>query len=76
MSKLEQLINELCPNGVEFKKIKNSYTRIKGTPITAGKMKEIASDDGEIKIFAGGKTVSLLMRLIYLMQILQRVPAV
>ena len=43
MSKLEQLINELCPNGVEFKKIKNSYTRIKGTPITAGKMKEIAS---------------------------------
>ena len=26
MSKLEQLINELCPNGVEFKKIKNSYT--------------------------------------------------
>lgn len=57
MSKLEQLINELCPNGVEFKKIKYSYTRIKGTPITAGKMKEIASDDGEIKIFAGGKTV-------------------
>lgn len=57
MSKLEQLINELCPNGVEFKKIKNSYTRIKGTPITAKKMKEIASDDGEIKIFAGGKTV-------------------
>lgn len=57
MSKLERLINELCSNGVEFKKIKNSYTRIKGTPITAGKMKEIASDDGEIKIFAGGKTV-------------------
>lgn len=57
MSKLEQLINELCPNGVEFKKIKDSYARIKGTPITAGKMKKIASDDGEIKIFAGGKTV-------------------
>ena len=57
MSKLERLINELCSNGVEFKKIKNSYTRIKDTPITAGKMKEIASDDGEIKIFAGGKTV-------------------
>ncbi|OUP48599.1 restriction endonuclease subunit S [Lachnoclostridium sp. An181] len=57
MSKLEQLIKELCPNGVEFKEIKNYYTRIKGTPITAGKMKEIASDEGEIKIFAGGKTV-------------------
>lgn len=33
------------------------FTRIKGTPITAGKMHEIASVDGEIKIFAGGKTV-------------------
>ena len=57
MSKLEQLINELCPDGIEFKRIKDSYTRIKGTPITAAKMKEIASNDGEIKIFAGGKTV-------------------
>ena len=28
MSKLEQLINELCPNGVEFNKIKNSYTKV------------------------------------------------
>ena len=45
MSKLEQLINELCPNGVEFKKIKDSYMRIKGTLLLVGKMKEIASDD-------------------------------
>ena len=57
MTKLEELINEFCPNGIEFKRIKDSYTRIKGTPITAAKMKEIASNDGEIKIFAGGKTV-------------------
>ena len=57
MSELERLIQELCPNGVEFKKIKEVYKRIKGTPITAGKMKEIENPDGDIRVFAGGKTV-------------------
>lgn len=38
-------------------KIKDVYTRLKGTSITAGKMKEIESSQGEVKIFAGGKTV-------------------
>lgn len=56
-SRLEELIAELCPNGVEYKKVKDTYLRIKGTPITASKMKEIASEDGEVRIFAGGKTV-------------------
>ena len=57
MSRLDELIVELCPNGVEFHKIKDVYTRLKGTPITASKMKEIANEDGDIRIFAGGKTV-------------------
>lgn len=57
MSRLNELIAELCPDGVPFRKIKEVYTRLKGTPITAGKMKEIENLDGEIKIFAGGKTV-------------------
>lgn len=57
MTKLEELINELCPDGVEYVKIKDYFIRLKGTPITAAKMKEIASNDGEIKVFAGGKTV-------------------
>lgn len=57
MSRLDELIAELCPDGVPFRKIKEVYTRLKGTPITAGKMKEIENPDGEIKIFAGGKTV-------------------
>ena len=57
MSKLEELIKELCPDGVEYRKIKDVYNRLRGTPITAGKMKEIACDDGEIRVFAGGKTV-------------------
>ncbi len=43
--------------GWEYAKIKDTFQRLKGTPITAGKMKEIASDDGEIRVFAGGKTV-------------------
>ena len=30
---------------------------MRGTPITAGKMKEIEDPTGEIKIFAGGKTI-------------------
>ena len=57
MSRLEELINELCPDGVEYKKIVQVYKRIKGTTITAGQMKQIADKNGEIKIFAGGKTL-------------------
>ena len=57
MTRLEELIKELCPNGVERKKIKDEYIRLRGTPITAGKMKEIENSNGDIKIFAGGKTV-------------------
>lgn len=57
MSKFDQLIQDYCPDGVEFKMIKDAYSRIKGTPITAGKMKEISKSDGDVRIFAGGKTV-------------------
>ena len=57
MTKLEQLLNDLCPDGVEYKKIKDEYSRLRGTPITAAKMKEIDKPDGKIRIFAGGKTV-------------------
>ena len=37
--------------------MKELYTRLKGTPITAGKMKEIDNPNGNIRVFAGGKTV-------------------
>lgn len=57
MSKLDELIKEYCPNGVEFKPIKEVYQRLKGTPITAAKMKEIERADGDVRIFAGGKTI-------------------
>ena len=57
MSKLDEFIAGLCPDGVPYQKVKDVYTRLRGTPITAGKMKEIACNDGEIRIFAGGKTM-------------------
>ncbi len=57
MSRLEELIQEYCPDGVEYKPIKTVYQRLKGTPITAAKMKEIERANGTVRIFAGGKTV-------------------
>lgn len=57
MGKIDELIKQYCPDGVEFRKIKDVYKRIKGTPITATKMKEIANPTGSVRIFAGGKTV-------------------
>ena len=57
MGKIDELIQQYCPDGVEFRKIKDVYKRIKGTPITATKMKEIANPTGSVRIFAGGKTV-------------------
>lgn len=57
MSKIFDLINELCPDGVEFKELGEIFQRIKGTNITANKMKEIEVHGGDIRIFAGGKTV-------------------
>ena len=57
MKELTKKIMKLCSNGVEYRKIKDVYQRLRGTPITAAKMKEISNESGEIKIFAGGKTV-------------------
>ena len=57
MTKLNELIQQLCPDGVEYKKVKDVFRRLRGTPITAGKMKEIADENGEIMVFAGGRTI-------------------
>ena len=56
MSKIDQLLAELCPDGVEYRQVKDVFDRLKGTPITAAKMKEIGSPDGDVRVFAGGKT--------------------
>lgn len=57
MNKIEQMVKEMCPEGVPCVRLGDYYQRIKGTPITASKMKEIQKDNGEIAIFAGGKTL-------------------
>lgn len=43
MSKLEELIQELCPNGVEYKKFDNVCQYIRG--ITYNKTQEAKMDD-------------------------------
>lgn len=57
MSDIKKLIERLCPDGVEYKKLGEVAKRLRGTPITATTMKKIATEEGEIKVFAGGKTV-------------------
>ena len=58
MSEIKKLIERLCPDGVEYKKLGEIAKRLRGTSITATTMKKIASEEGEIKVFAGGKTVT------------------
>ena len=50
MSRLEQLIKELCPNGVKYKVLKDVCTFKQGTSITK---KDII--DGDIPVVAGGQ---------------------
>jgi type I restriction enzyme S subunit len=58
MSKLQDLIAELCPNGVEYRKLGDCARRNKGINITAGQMKKIDCPTGPIRIFAGGNTIA------------------
>lgn len=57
MNWIEKMIAEQCPNGVEKVKVKDTFPRLKGTPITAGLMKEIQKESAPITIFAGGRTI-------------------
>ncbi len=56
-SKIEKLIEELCPEGVEWKTLGNAGRRNHGTNITAARMKDIHEINGPVRIFAGGRTV-------------------
>lgn len=61
MSRLREMIKELCPDGVEYRKLGEILSRHKGIAITAGKMKELHTPDGEIRIFAVGNTYADVM---------------
>ena len=43
---------------VEWKKLEDITNRNKGIPITAGQMNELASDDGNVRVFAAGSTIA------------------
>ncbi len=60
VNKIEKLIEEMCPQGVEFRALGEVLERNKGTKITAAKMKELNTFDAPIKIFAGGKTFAMV----------------
>lgn len=44
-------------SSVKFEELGKAFSRIRGTSITANKMRDIEVIDGDIRIFAGGKTV-------------------
>lgn len=50
MSRLEELIAELCPDGVEYKKLKEVSVMLRGTSLTKANAVE-----GEIPVISGGK---------------------
>ena len=55
MSKLEELIKELCPNGVEYKKIKDTVGVNRGKRLT----KEQLSDEYQFEVYHGSKDTIL-----------------
>ena len=58
MSRMDDIIAELCPDGVPFRTLGSLGRRNPGTSITAAKMKTLASHGGPIRVFAGGQTVA------------------
>ena len=61
MNRLSEMITELCPDGVEYRKLGEILSRHKGIAITAGRMKELHTPNGEIRIFAAGNTYADVM---------------
>lgn len=58
MSRIDDLVARLCPDGVEYKALGDVCVRQKGTPITAKRMKELDKPGAPVTIFAGGNTTA------------------
>ena len=56
MSKINDLLLELCPDGVQFLRVDQVCVRKSGLPLTAGEMKVLNTTGGDVRIFAGGQT--------------------
>jgi len=57
-ARLNELIQTLCPDGVDYKPLREICNRHKGTPITAAEMKKLNTPNAPIRIFAGGNTIA------------------
>lgn len=60
MSRIDDLIAQHCPDGVEFKSIADIARRNKGIQVTAAQMKARHVDGAPIRVFAAGNTVAQL----------------
>lgn len=57
MKRLEKLLAEFCPDGVEYIPLGEVCRRRNGTSITAGQMRQLAVENGDVRVFAAGETV-------------------
>jgi type I restriction enzyme S subunit len=55
MSKISKLIDDLCPNGVEFKRLKDVVEKVKCKGVLASELKNILVENGDIKLLSTGK---------------------
>lgn len=60
MTTLTQIIEHYCPDGVEYVKLGDVAIRQRGIAITAAKMRELDSPDGDIVVFGAGATKALV----------------
>lgn len=61
MSTLKQLLDQYCPDGVDFVRLGDVAVRQRGTAITAGKMRELDCAEGDVAVFAAGSTKAMVM---------------
>ena len=53
---IDRLVDELCPDGVEYRPLESLGKRNKGTAITASKMRSLEPGNKDLRIFAAGST--------------------
>jgi type I restriction enzyme, S subunit len=53
MSRIDELIAELCPDGVEFKTLGEIFVMKAGKFISAGKISEVQDDDSPYPCYGG-----------------------
>jgi type I restriction enzyme, S subunit len=56
VSRIDELIAELCPDGVEFRALGSLGRRNTGISITAAQMRHMHVEGGPVRVFAGGAT--------------------